>query len=187
MTQEELYWLEKRLRLKADEEERKIRTKYEIWIRHSKEAYQTDSVFSHYCRPPLLLEIERDKEIEFVRLEILEPVLDEKDRNRLQQLREEKKRKEEEQKKQEEERKRRAEEEERRREEERKRKEEERKRREEEAEKKRKELEELKRKRAEQEKEKAKREKEERKRRIKTVLLWILGAAVVGAIIAAIL
>lgn len=191
MTQEELYWLEKRLRLKADDEERKIREKYDRWIKASEEEYRANIPYQdRLCRSPLELRLERDAKIEFARLEILEPVLDAKDNARLRRLRKEKE-EEQERKKQEEERIRKEEEEERRRKEE-----EEKKKREEEerrlapirereaAERKRKEIEEQERRRKEKEKEQA---EQKRKERIKTALLWLLGIVIAGGIVTAII
>lgn len=190
MTQEELYWLEKRLRLKADDEERKIREKYDRWIKASEEEYRANIPYQdRLCRSPLELRLERDAKIEFARLEILEPVLDAKDNARLRRLRKEKE-EEQERKKQEEERIRKEEEERRRKEEEEKKKREEEERRlapireREAAERKRKEIEEQERRRKEKEKEQA---EQKRKERIKTALLWLLGIVIAGGIVTAII
>lgn len=189
MTQEELYWFEKRLREKADAKEKKIRDKYDEKIKISQRIIQDQPNSRLMPIPPHILRHMRDEEIKRARLEVLEPILDEDDKVILQELRDaEKKEKEleqqriEEKKKKEEEKRKREDEELRRKEEERKRREVEEMRlasiREKEAIERRKkeELEEQERQRKEQEK----------KKRIKTALLWLLGIVISGCIVTAI-
>lgn len=121
MTQEELYWYEKRLRMKADAKEREIREHYNFLLNRPIPQWMRESESK-------MREIEWEKnrlrricnqEIEYARLEILEPILDYEEKKRFNSLRdarerkkqeEEKKRQEEERKRQEEERKRQEEE-----------------------------------------------------------------------------
>ena len=117
MTQEELYWYEKRLRMKADAKEHEIREHYNFllnrpipqWMRESKS--QMDNIEREKSR----LRWKCNQEIEYARLEILEPILDYEEKKRFKSLRDERERKrqEEERKRQEEERKRQEEERER--------------------------------------------------------------------------
>ena len=117
MTQEELYWYEKRLRMKADAKEHEIREHYNFllnrpipqWMRESKS--QMDNIEREKSR----LRWKCNQEIEYARLEILEPILDYEEKKRFKSLRdarernkqeEERKRIEEERKRVEEERKR---------------------------------------------------------------------------------
>lgn len=182
MTQEELYWYEKRLYMQADAKEREIKDWSNRRIRHLGDFGMPED---KQRRERLRIEVETIRAIEFARLEILEPVLDAQKKARLRQLRLEKQQ-EETRQRIEAERQRKAWEEE-----EKKRKERER-------------LEEAIRKRQEEEEKrlapirareaaaKAERErieqkKQERKENTETAIGWIIGILVLGGIIAAVI
>lgn len=110
MTQEELYWYEKRLRMKADAKEHEIREYYNFLLNRPIPQWMKES-------ESRMREIEMEKsrlrwkcnqEIEYARLEILEPILDYEEKKRFNSLRDarEKKKQEEERKRIDEERKR---------------------------------------------------------------------------------
>lgn len=87
MTQEELYWFEKRLNMRADTKEREIRDKYNYRIRGLLEVgKKIGKTENQIRRDSDRLEHECRNEIEFARLTILEPVLDAKQKVRLQSI-----------------------------------------------------------------------------------------------------
>ena len=87
MTQEELYWYEKRLYVQADAKEREIRDWSNRRIRHLGDFGMPEE---KQRRERMRIEAETIRAIEFARLEILEPVLDAQKKARLHQLRLEK-------------------------------------------------------------------------------------------------
>lgn len=103
MTQQELYWYEKRLYLQADEKEREIRGRY-AWLLSRSPCYnhlteeQRRNAESRERERRWSLESSCRQEVEFARLTILEPILDQPKKERLKQLREQKKQQEEENK-----------------------------------------------------------------------------------------
>ena len=84
MTQEELYWYEKRLYMQADAKEREIRDQLNLRIRHLGDFGMPEE---KQRRERMRIEGEALRIIEFARLEILEPVLDTQKKARLRQLR----------------------------------------------------------------------------------------------------
>ena len=87
MTQEELYWYEKRLYMQADAKEREIRDKYNHYIRGVDVlgAGKTEEQKRHEI---LDLELKCREEVELGRLTILEPILDAQQKARLKSIRE---------------------------------------------------------------------------------------------------
>lgn len=84
MTQEELYWYEKRLYMQADAKEREIRDHLNLRIKHLGDFGMPEEKQRWERRR---IEGESIRAIEFARLEILEPVLDAQKKERLRQLR----------------------------------------------------------------------------------------------------
>ena len=89
MTQQELYWYEKRLREKADAKEREIREHYNLMLNRPIPARirQSQTLMEREEYRNSRLRMECKQEIEFTRLEILEPILDAAEKQRLQSLR----------------------------------------------------------------------------------------------------
>lgn len=87
MTQEELYWYEKRLYMQADAKEHEIRDKYNHWIR-GVDVLGEGKTEEKKRREKLDLELKCREEVELARLTILEPILDAQQKARLKSIRE---------------------------------------------------------------------------------------------------